>query len=129
MPDLNCGADKSTSRPKDSHLAGKGCRQFAIFQLKISILKIVTFNINNINKRLDNLLAWLGKTEPDVVVCLQELRAEQRAFPERARRAQGYHSVWQGQRSWNGVAILSRDHEPIPIRSNLPGNPEDSQAR
>jgi len=68
------------------------------FQLKICILKIVTFNINNINKRLDNLVAWLRKTEPDVV-CLQELKAEQRAFPERALRALGYHSVWQGQRS------------------------------
>jgi exodeoxyribonuclease III len=61
-------------------------------------LKIVTFNINNINKRLDNLVAWLGKTEPDVV-CLQELKAEQRAFPERALRALGYRSVWQGERS------------------------------
>ena len=91
-------------------------------------MKIVTFNINNINKRLDNLLAWLGKTEPDVV-CLQELKAEQRAFPERALRAQGYHSVWQGERSWNGVAILGRDHEPILTRSCLPGNPEDSQSR
>jgi len=107
---------------------GEGWRQFAIFQLKIGILKIVTFNINNINKRLDNLVAWLRKTEPDVV-CLQELKAEQRAFPERALRALGYHSVWQGQRSWNGVAILAREHEPVLTRLSLPGNPEDSQAR
>jgi exodeoxyribonuclease-3 len=91
-------------------------------------LKIATFNINNINKRLDNLVVWLRKTEPDVV-CLQELRTVQRAFPDRELRAIGYRSVWQGERSWNGVAILARDQEPIPTRSSLPGNPEDSQAR
>ena len=105
-----------------------GWLRFANLQLNICILKIVTFNINNINKRLDNLTAWLSKTKPDVV-CLQELKTEQSAFPERALRALGYHSVWQGQRSWNGVAILVRDHEPILTRSSLPGNPEDSQAR
>ncbi len=130
MPDLDCGRHKSglATSANGQPSGGEGWRQFAIFQLKIGILKIVTFNINNINKRLDNLVAWLGKTEPDVV-CLQELKAEQRAFPERAIRALGYHSVWQGQRSWNGVAILARDHEPVLTRSSLPGNPEDSQAR
>jgi exodeoxyribonuclease-3 len=97
-------------------------------QLKIYILKIATFNINNINKRLDNLAVWLSKTEPDVV-CLQELKTEQRAFPEHALRALGYRSVWQGERSWNGVAILVRGHEPILTRSSLPGDPEDGQAR
>ena len=91
-------------------------------------MKIVTFNINNINKRLENLLAWLSKTEPDVV-CLQELKAEQRAFPARALLALGYRAVWQGERSWNGVAILARDHDPVLTRSSLPGNPEDHQAR
>ena len=91
-------------------------------------MKIVTFNINNINKRLTNLLAWLSKTEPDVV-CLQELKAEQQAFPGRTLQDAGYHAVWQGERSWNGVAILSRGHEPVLTRSCLPGNPEDLQAR
>ena len=91
-------------------------------------MKIVTFNINNINKRLDNLVAWLGKTEPDVV-CLQELKAEQRAFPERALEALGYRSVWHGERSWNGVAILAREHEPVLTRASLPGDSEDRQAR
>jgi exodeoxyribonuclease III len=91
-------------------------------------LKIVTFNINNINKRLDNLVAWLTKTKPDVV-CLQELKAEQQSFPDRKLRELGYRSVWQGERSWNGVAILARDQDPILTRSSLPGNPEDSQAR
>jgi exodeoxyribonuclease III len=91
-------------------------------------LKIATFNINNVNKRLENLLAWLAKTEPDVV-CLQELKAEQQAFPAHAFRALGYNSVWQGERSWNGVAILARGYDPVLTRTCLPGNPEDSQAR
>jgi len=91
-------------------------------------LKVATFNINNINKRLDNLLAWLGKAEPDVV-SLQELKAEQGSFPEHALRSLGYEAVWQGERSWNGVAILARNHTPVLTRSSLPGNPEDHQAR
>ena len=91
-------------------------------------MKIATFNINNINKRLENLLAWLEKAGPDVV-CLQELKAEQGAFPALALRSLGYQSVWQGERSWNGVAILARDCAPVLTRSDLPGNPEDRQAR
>jgi len=91
-------------------------------------LKIATFNINNINKRLANLIAWLAKAQPDVV-CLQELKAEQRAFPASALRDAGYRGVWVGERSWNGVAILARDCDPVLTRSSLPGNPEDRQAR
>ncbi len=91
-------------------------------------MKIVTFNINNINKRLANLVAWLAKSQPDIV-CLQELKAEQRAFPQQALRALGYHAVWQGERSWNGVAILARDCDPILTRASLPGDPQDRQAR
>jgi exodeoxyribonuclease-3 len=91
-------------------------------------LKIATFNINNINKRFDNLATWLSRAQADVI-CLQELKAEQGAFPEHALRDLGYRSVWQGQRSWNGVAILVRDNEPILTRSSLPGDPEDRQAR
>ena len=75
-------------------------------------LKVATFNINNINKRLDNLLAWLAKAEPDVV-SLQELKAEQGAFPVKALRTLGYEAVWHGERSWNGVAILARNHVPV----------------
>jgi exodeoxyribonuclease-3 len=91
-------------------------------------MKIATFNINNVNKRLNNLVAWLAKAEPDVV-CLQELKAEQGAFPAPALRAVGYEPVWQGERSWNGVAILVRDRHPVLTRSSLPGDPEDGQAR
>jgi exodeoxyribonuclease-3 len=88
-------------------------------------LKIATFNIN---KRLDNLVAWLARAQPDVV-CLQELRVEQRAFPASSLRDLGYRGVWLGERSWNGVAILARECEPVLTRSSLPGNPEDHQAR
>jgi exodeoxyribonuclease-3 len=91
-------------------------------------VKIATFNINNINKRLENLLVWLARAAPDVV-CLQELKAEQTAFPSRALRALGYEAVWQGERSWNGVAILARECKPVLTRSSLPGNPDDFQAR
>ena len=92
------------------------------------LVKIATFNINNINKRLDNLLAWLAKAEPDVV-SFQELKAEQGAFPIKALRALEYEAVWQGERSWNGVAILARNHTPVLTRSSLPGDAKDHQAR
>ena len=86
-------------------------------------MRVATFNINNINKRLDNLLAWLAKAEPDVV-SLQELNAEQGAFPVNALRTLGYEAVWQGERSWNGVAILARNCVPVLTCTSLPGNPE-----
>ena len=88
-------------------------------------MKVATFNVNNINKRLDNLLAWLSKAEPDVV-SLQELKAEQQAFPVKALRTLGYEAVWQGERSWNGVAILARNQVPVLTRTSLPGNPEEN---
>lgn len=91
-------------------------------------MKIATFNINGINKRLANLLAWLKDAQPDVV-CLQELKAEQDAFPQKALVAAGYDAVWVGQRSWNGVAILSRIGAPVVTRTRLPGDASDEQAR
>jgi exodeoxyribonuclease-3 len=91
-------------------------------------LRIATFNVNNVNRRLENLLAWLARAEPDIV-CLQELKAADDAFPAVLIEAAGYRSVWQGQRSWNGVAILARNAEPILTRTELPGDPEDKQAR
>lgn len=91
-------------------------------------VKIATFNINGVNKRLDNLLAWLEEARPDVV-CLQELKAEQKAFPQDAIAKAGYEAVWQGQRAWNGVAILSRIGAPVLTRTSLPGDREDHQAR
>jgi exodeoxyribonuclease-3 len=91
-------------------------------------MRLATFNINNINKRLDNLLAWLAEAKPDVV-SLQELKAEQGQFPAKALRSLGYEAVWQGERSWNGVAILARNQTPVLTRTSLPGNPKDYQAR
>jgi len=91
-------------------------------------VRVATFNINNINKRLDDLLVWLAKAKPDVVN-LQELKAEQETFPVNALRTLGYDAVWQGERSWNGVAILARNHVPVLTCTSLPGNPEDDQAR
>lgn len=78
-------------------------------------------------KRLDNLLAWLEETRPDVA-CLQELKATQEAFPAEALLAAGYHAVWRGQRSWNGVAILART-PPIMTRNALPGDAADAASR
>jgi exodeoxyribonuclease-3 len=91
-------------------------------------VKIATFNINNINKRLPNLLDWLEEARPDVV-CLQELKATDKQFPRAAIEAAGYGSVSRGQSAWNGVAILARDAEPVLTRAGLPGDPDDGQSR
>ncbi|MBV8575985.1 MAG: exodeoxyribonuclease III [Acetobacteraceae bacterium] len=91
-------------------------------------LKIATFNINNINRRLPNLLAWLAAAEPDVV-CLQELKATDAAFPAAAIEAAGYRALWQGQPHWNGVAILAKRADPVLTRRRLPGDPGDAQSR
>jgi exodeoxyribonuclease-3 len=91
-------------------------------------VRIATFNINNVNKRLANLLGWLETASPDVV-CLQELKAEDRAFPIAVIQAAGYGAVWRGQRAWNGVAILARGATPVITRRALPGDPTDYQAR
>ena len=91
-------------------------------------MKIATFNINNINKRLPNLLAWLAASRPDIV-CLQELKAEDDMFPVAAVESAGYGAVFRGQRTWNGVAILARGAMPILTRAELPGDAEDHQSR
>jgi exodeoxyribonuclease-3 len=91
-------------------------------------MKIATFNINNINKRLENLLDWLGVATPDAV-CLQETKSTDGDFPAQALREAGYGAVWHGERSWNGVAILARDTDPVASRRGLPGDPADTQAR
>ena len=91
-------------------------------------MKIATFNINGIRRRLPNLLEWLREAQPDVV-CLQELKAAQEAFPQEALAQAGYEAVWKGERTWNGVAILSRSGLPILTRTRLPGDESDRQAR
>jgi len=91
-------------------------------------VKIATFNINNVNKRLANLLDWLREAKPDVV-CLQELKATDREFPRSAIEKAGYGIAVRGQKSWNGVAILARGAEPIVTQTELPGDPKDEQSR
>ena len=91
-------------------------------------MKIVTYNINGIGARLENLLRWLNESTPDVV-CLQELKAPQEKFPESAIRGAGYGVIWHGQKSWNGVAILVRGAEPEEIRRTLPGDAQDAHSR
>jgi exodeoxyribonuclease-3 len=91
-------------------------------------MRIATFNINNVNRRLANLLAWLAAAEPDVV-CLQELKATDAQFPAAAIEAAGYGAVWRGQPGWNGVAILARGADPVLTRNDLPGDAGDRQAR
>jgi exodeoxyribonuclease III len=91
-------------------------------------MKIATFNINNINRRLPNLLQWLKRARPDIV-CLQELKCADAEFPAEALKKAGYHAVWRGQKTWNGVAILSRGGEPVVTRTALPGDASDMEAR
>ncbi|MBE9586657.1 exodeoxyribonuclease III [Mucilaginibacter sp. JRF] len=91
-------------------------------------MKIATYNINGVNGRIDSLLRWLKEARPDVV-CLQELKTEDHKFPERTLLNAGYHSIWQGQKSWNGVAILSRYGEIQETRRGLGGDPHDIHSR
>lgn len=94
----------------------------------MAVMRFATFNVNNINRRLPNLLEWLTTTAPDVV-CLQELKVEQHAFPEAAIAEAGYQAAWIGQKAWNGVAILSRKYKIHVTRDRLPGDATDTQSR
>lgn len=91
-------------------------------------MKIATYNVNGVNGRLPVLLRWLAESQPDVA-CLQELKAPQEKFPEKAIRDAGYGVIWHGQKSWNGVAILARGRDPIESRRVLPGDPDDLHSR
>jgi exodeoxyribonuclease III len=91
-------------------------------------MRIATYNVNGVNGRLPVLLKWLEETKPDVV-CLQELKAPDEKFPLNAINHAGYEAIWHGQKSWNGVAILSRHGKPAEIRRALPGDPEDMHSR
>jgi exodeoxyribonuclease-3 len=91
-------------------------------------LRVATFNVNGIGKRLANLLEWLAAESPDVV-CLQELKVAHDQFPVHELRDAGYGAIWRGQRTWNGVAILAKGAPPIEIRRELPGDPSDDQSR
>ena len=91
-------------------------------------MRIATFNVNGINARLSALLQWLSETSPDIV-CLQELKAPKERFPAADIYAAGYHAIWHGQKSWNGVAILAKGNKPIERARVLPGDPDDAHSR
>lgn len=91
-------------------------------------MKIATYNVNGINGRLPVLLRWLQQAAPDIV-CLQELKAPQEKFPQQAVEDAGYKAIWHGQKSWNGVAILARNVQPVERRRVLPGDPNDEHSR
>jgi exodeoxyribonuclease III len=91
-------------------------------------MKIATYNVNGVNGRLPVLLRWLNEAKPDIV-CLQELKAPNEKFPLSAINDAGYSVKWHGQKSWNGVAILSKVGEIQELRRVLPGDPEDSHSR
>lgn len=94
-------------------------------------VKIATWNVNDINKRLPILLAWLDATAPDVVA-LQELKTTEANFPFAALDAAGYTCAMVGQATWNGVALLARsgsDADIVVTRRSLPGDAADQQAR
>src|ERR1700712_5635875 len=91
-------------------------------------MKIASYNVNGVNGRLPVLLRWLDETKPDVV-CLQELKAPDENFPVQAINDAGFSAIWHGQKSWNGVAILSRGAEIRELRRGLPGDPDDTHSR
>lgn len=91
-------------------------------------LRIASYNINGINSRLPVLSRWLAESRPDIVG-LQELKCTDEAFPREALEALGYSAIWHGQRSWNGVALLSRAGAPVETRRGLPGDPRPEQSR
>jgi len=98
------------------------------FHKKNKTMKIATYNVNGVNGRLNVLLRWLGESKPGIV-CLQELKAPNEKFPLQAINDAGYEAKWHGQKSWNGVAILSRVGEIQELRNVLPGDPEDLHSR
>ena len=90
-------------------------------------MRITTWNVNSIRQRLDHLLAFLKEAEPDVL-CLQEIKTQDDGFPRLQIEAAGYHVEMLGQKTFNGVAILSR-HRLEDVRRGLPGDVSDEQAR
>ncbi len=112
---------------------GKGPRRkehayFLGALLQCGDIKLATFNVNGVRQRLAHLLLWLEREAPDIA-CLQELKALDSAFPAAELRKAGYGAIWRGQRSWNGVAILGKNTEPVELRRGLPGNAADDQSR
>jgi exodeoxyribonuclease III len=91
-------------------------------------MKIATYNVNGIRSRLANLIEWLEREKPEIV-CLQELKAPDDAFPVIPINAAGYEAIWHGQKGWNGVAILARGVKPVETRRGLPDGGDDAHSR
>ena len=89
---------------------------------------IATFNVNGVNGRLPVLLRWLEATRPDIA-CLQELKTSDEKFPLQSIHDVGYSAIWHGQKSHNGVAILTRGREAVELRRGLPGDGDDTHSR
>ncbi|MGL5136630.1 MAG: exodeoxyribonuclease III, partial [Beijerinckiaceae bacterium] len=90
-------------------------------------LTIATWNVNSVRQRIEHLLGWLKEKSPDVV-CLQEIKVVDEGFPAAEIEALGYHVAVHGQKTFNGVALLSK--LPLEdIRRGLPGDEGDAQAR
>jgi exodeoxyribonuclease III len=90
-------------------------------------MRIATWNVNSVKLRVDNLTTWLKEREPDIV-CLQEIKCVDDAFPREAFEALGYNVAVHGQKTFNGVAILSK----LPfddVTPRLPGDDTDDHAR
>ena len=92
-------------------------------------MRIATWNVNSVKQRLEHLKSWLDEAQPDVV-CLQELKCVDDAFPRTEVEEAGYVVATHGQKGFNGVALLAR--QPLPLREvrrGLPGDAEDAQSR
>ena len=91
-------------------------------------MKIASYNVNGVNGRLPVLSRWIQEAKPDIV-CLQELKAPEEKFPVTAIKDLGYDAIWQGQKSWNGVAILTKNRKMEEVMRGLPGDEDDTQSR
>jgi exodeoxyribonuclease-3 len=90
-------------------------------------MRIATWNVNSIKQRMENLLAWLAERQPDIV-CLQETKCVDEAFPREPIEGLGYNVAVHGQKAFNGVAILSK-HRLDEVTPRLPGDDSDDHAR
>src|SRR6476660_7361335 len=96
-------------------------------KLRRTPMRIATWNVNSVKQRIENLTAWLAERAPDIV-CLQEIKTVDEAFPRQPFEALGYNVAVHGQKTFNGVAILSK-FKFDEVTPRLPGDPEDDHAR
>lgn len=90
-------------------------------------MKIATWNVNSLNVRLPHVQDWLQQQQPDILA-LQELKLDQDKYPAAVFQMAGWHTVWSGQKTYNGVALISKQ-EPYDVHTGLPGLPNDPQRR